>query len=481
MNVLFDLVSYIAERKSKSVSAKNDLTAKLFRGIKSGRFSSDEEAMEFLFEKGPHRKTYYNATKRKLKNLLYHFALSTTALKDTYAEKCYTVEKKILVARQMAGEGWTASAIKIMEEALTEALNLHHIAAARQAAFRLSIWYAAAGQSAKYQRYLKLEKELATKQAGEQLAEQHYFALYNKQRTQRSVDQVQFDFSKQIHEELSKLDIDTFNFRMFASYIAVLYHEFDNDGEKVIETCAEAMRYFGGLSFELPNRTYRIFTTRIVPALIQQRKYREAIEQLALAENYVNKGSLNWIGIQEYRAIAGFHLQDMEIVAQAIASIRSSRKAFALKKEEVRILEGYLSFFSAEELSRFKVGKFMNELPKYAADKKGMNINILIIQILIFLGRRDLPKIIDRMEALRIYAYRYLRNDKTTRRPYLFIQLLLLVSKHSFELRPIQNVTGPLLQELREERLNLKTIDIEIVPYEILWDQIVGILEKRYL
>ncbi|MCB0632447.1 MAG: hypothetical protein KDD15_22065, partial [Lewinella sp.] len=425
MNVLFDLVNYMVERKSRQIHQKDDLAAKLFRGIKNGRFSSDEAAMRSLYPEGPHRTVYYNATKRKLKNLLYHLALSTTAAEESYAEKCFTIEKKVLVARQLAGEGWTASAINIMEEALKEAMDLHLIPTARQAAFRLSIWYVATGHPAKYRKYVKLEKELATKEAGEFLAEQHYFALYNKLRNQKSIDQLLLEFSRQIHEELVAIDIETFNFRMFASYIAVLHFELSNDGEKVVETCRSALEYFAHLPFQLPNRTYRIFTTRIVPALIQQRNSTEAIQQLALAENYVNKGSLNWVGIQEYRAIAGFHLQDMAIVSQAIASIRSSRKAFAMKKEEVRILEGYLSFFSTEELSRFKVGKFVNEMPKYAADKKGMNINILIIQILIFLGRRDLPKIIDRMEALRIYAYRYLKDDKTTRRSYLFIQLLL--------------------------------------------------------
>ena len=43
-------------------------------------------------------------------------------------------------------------------------------------------------------------------------------------------------------------------------------------------------------------------------------------------------------------------------------------------------------------LSKFKLGRFLNELPSFSKDKRGANIDILIIQILIFLLEKNMIK-----------------------------------------------------------------------------------------
>ena len=476
MNVLIDLINYIGERKIKIIGRGENLALQLYRGIKGGKFSSDEEARAALFKDSQYQSTYYNATKRKLRDLLVNTFLATTPQKQNYRENLHLAEKKILIAKQLARLGKISSAIKIMEEVVLDCQKQDFIDQAHEAAFYLANWQIITGNHTKYKKYAALEDELLEKLQQEQRAEKYYFKLFAGLRHKKGVNAELIQMAKEYHEALEMVDLQTFNFQTFSSYISVIYFELSNQGESLIEKCHEALAYFNSLPFDLPDRTFRIFSVRMIPGLLQQGKYREAIQKLEEATHYTIKGSPNWANLMEFKAIAGFHLQDLGVVEEAIIAIRSNRKMFAIKKEEVRVLEGYLSFFAEEISSKFKLGKFLNEMPKYSADKRGMNINILIIQILILLRRRKLSPIIDRMEALRTYSYRYLKEDSSSRRPDLFIRLLQLVSRYSFEHKKVQEKATPLLAELKAEPRHLLAIDIEIVPYEVLWEEVKRVL-----
>lgn len=97
-----------------------------------------------------------------------------------------------------------------------------------------------------------------------------------------------------------------------------------------------------------------------------------------------------------------------------------------------------------------------------------MNINILILQVLL-LKRGDRAGIIERAESLRMYAYRHLSKDSTTRCSQLFLRLLFLTVRHSFDWVVIKRQTAKTYQELLDTPRHLSTIDIEVVPYEVLW------------
>lgn len=477
MNVLIDLVDCIEQRRLKIAGRGDNRAMQLLKGVKNKKFSSEEAAASALFGNKPYRSTYYNFTKRKLKELLFNTFLATVSKRVDYWEKLHQTRKKILIADHLELQGMNQSAVRLLREIFAESQKMHFTNLGRQAAQKMANLSAATGRHTEYEKFNRQEEVLWEKLQQERQAERCFFALNDMLRHQKAIDTLVIEKARDYHEKLAAVNIDTFNFRMYAYYISIIYYELNNEGAKVVQACRTALDFFENLPFELPNRTHRFFTVRMIPALLQQGSYKEAVQKLKLAEKYVLKGSRNWAGMQEYKAIAGFHLQDLCMVEEAIYALRSNRKAFASKKEEVRVLEGYLSFFKAEELSRFKVGKFLNEMPKYTADKKGMNVNILIIQILILLRRRKLSPIIDRMEALRSYTYRHLKDDPSTRRPDLFIQLLLMLSKYSFDGKLVYEKAGPLLAELKQEPRHLHAIDIEVVPYEMLWQGVIKVLD----
>lgn len=152
--------------------------------------------------------------------------------------------------------------------------------------------------------------------------------------------------------------------------------------------------------------------------------------------------------------------------------------------------EAYLNYiFETENLNRdflndgkrkFRILKFLNEVPNYSKDKRGFNIAILIIQILYMLEKGDYTGIINRSEALNVYCSRYLRKDESYR-SNCFIKMLLTMEKEDFRYERTKQLAMKYYRKLTEGNEEGQNIvyEWEIVPYEILWDKVLNRLKNR--
>lgn len=156
-------------------------------------------------------------------------------------------------------------------------------------------------------------------------------------------------------------------------------------------------------------------------------------------------------------------------------SIREAYVYFLIKIDKID-----LSTFNNENIKHFSISKFLNSVPFHSKDKSGQNITIIVIQILFFLSDRKYNKIIDRIDALSQYTYRYLRKDESFR-SNCFIKMLLLMIKADFHPVRTNTYTSELRIKLNNSHLimNEKSTQVEIIPYEYLWEFILEILEKN--
>ena len=75
-------------------------------------------------------------------------------------------------------------------------------------------------------------------------------------------------------------------------------------------------------------------------------------------------------------------------------------------------------------ISRFRMARFLNETPLYNKDRRGLNIPILIFQILFLILTKRYDETIDRIEAIEKYTTRYLKKDDNFR-SNCFVKMLL--------------------------------------------------------
>ena len=92
------------------------------------------------------------------------------------------------------------------------------------------------------------------------------------------------------------------------------------------------------------------------------------------------------------------------------------------------------------------------------------------MHIAYLLQRKDHNAIIDRVDSLNQYAYRYLRKDDSFRSNCM-IKMVIQMTKADFNPIRTARYTQDLLKQLEQVKLagSGENIETEIIPYEVLW------------
>ncbi len=204
----------------------------------------------------------------------------------------------------------------------------------------------------------------------------------------------------------------------------------------------------------------------------------------SVAHNYFRFKSL------EYTLYAVTSEYDkLYILTNEIISLKKL-KEFKIHYEEWTIRDAFVSILieagkitpSLLENSKrkFKLNRFINEVEFYSKDKRGTNISVQVIQLIHFLIRKDYDKIVDRLDALNQYTFRYLKNDDTLR-SNCFIKMLLKLPEAEYHPLRTERYVAKYVKKLKENpfEVSMKELAIEIIPYEHLWDIIMEILNKN--
>jgi hypothetical protein len=157
--------------------------------------------------------------------------------------------------------------------------------------------------------------------------------------------------------------------------------------------------------------------------------------------------------------------------------------------EEWRLREAYINILiesgkvdkkliNASNYPKFRLNKFLNEIEVFSKDKRGINISILVVELMHFLIRKEYDKLMDKLDALNQYTYRYLRNDSTLR-SNCFIKMLLKIPDAEYHPIRTARYVSKYEKKLKANPLEvlLKSVNVEIIPFENLWEIIIDILD----
>lgn len=166
-------------------------------------------------------------------------------------------------------------------------------------------------------------------------------------------------------------------------------------------------------------------------------------------------------------------------------------KKLPVVEEQWKIREAFIEFLIEAKLidtietrrsspKEFSINKFLNSLTFYNKDKAGLHIQVIVIKILFLLLKRKYDKIDELTDTLNQYIYKYL-NKREAKRSFYFIKLLIKmveVGFHPTRVRAHTKSTYSKLEALTfviDEKSNM----VEILPYEELWQILLGLLEKN--
>jgi hypothetical protein len=324
-------------------------------------------------------------------------------------------------------------------------------------------------------------------------AEEYFSEFANQFSISRASKSEYLDKAISHANDLQKIinDYSTYQFKLYAYTVMAIRYEITDDHENTIRVCNEALHFFSDRGHIATDTALFSFSFRKIPSLILLGRLKEAesVTQECIQFKFV--ALFNWYQTQLYRYIIFLHLADYNkaysIYKEAIEHPDFNRQ-YQNIKETWYIYEAHTYYFHLrkvinaplnDRLKKFRLNKFLNEIPGYSKDKRGMNISVLILHILFLLHQKEYGKIIDRVEALRTYTHRYLRKDATFR-SNCFIKMLLQLPNANFHRVAVERKTADLRKKLSSVGIiNNQSAELEILPYEVLWEFVLDSLEYK--
>ena len=284
--------------------------------------------------------------------------------------------------------------------------------------------------------------------------------------------------------------MDNFN-QLFYYYNSLYFLEMTNPrNPELLKICNQALLYFDKKAHISILPLYQFHQKKGIYYLLIE-NYREAIACFQYCFKYNPKpGGVSWQYNYRYLFLAHI-LEENVFKALQIVSIVSSTAGFLKLSENLRepwyIKEAFIHFLIKTgkietetinhiQLRPFRLTRFMNEVHQFSKDKTGYNITINILQYLFLLADKKYDEALDKLNSLKQYNYRYLKKPEFARASN-FIKMLLKIPEGRYRASLIRKKADRYHRKLLENPLDYseRAISLEIIPYERLWDEVLGL------
>ncbi|MBK7406905.1 MAG: hypothetical protein IPJ40_01815 [Saprospirales bacterium] len=422
----------------------------LYDGISDGRFQTEEDIAAHFFKANPRKLQYARRLMQKLRtrlhNTLFFIDLNQPRFNDIL-QAYYQSHKDYAIYKILLGQNLVASSISLGEDVLQRSLKYGFPYLTMELARNLMSQYRISGtgkNKAQYYQQLMFEQfELYQAEIKTEAYFQELAVHFSRSRSSKpEMAKLAVQYTHEVQEYLKRFR--TYRLVLNGYRVLSMRYQIENDYENTIAISREALDVIENDPTLNTNTALLIFHFNILQSCIQLRRFDEGAQAAQKCLSLVPEGSTNWFFVLELHLMLAFHtnkFQKAYEVLRIALGHPGQKKLPEAMREQWTIYKAYVQYFISiekirsttgkEQIQRFRVGKFLNEVPTFSRDKRGVNISIIIIQTLFLLHKREFGQIIDRVEALNMYRHRYLRRDDTFR-SNCFIQMLLQVPAANF-------------------------------------------------
>ncbi|MGB1284622.1 MAG: hypothetical protein ACPG44_09185 [Polaribacter sp.] len=458
--------------------SRGDLLSLFTMAIKLPDFDRKKAKAAFLEQnktKGQFRMTY-KTLKDKLLNGIFSNSFTnydTVQRAHFHIWKCYAGSKTLIgLDKKIAG-------ISLAQETFRAAQKYGLIDIALSLSRELEMHFATVEPDKKKTRdFRRIKEELLERLVDEVKAEGILLDLIN--RINLGDDTKGFTTRIEAIENNRNLDY-RYNFYVFTC--KTLLCNIRGYGNELLETCQKAITFFESIKSPLPYFVRWNFLFQATPILIGKQDY-------AIAENYAKYcvkitklGGYNWHLSLLHLALVGFHSGKPAIALEAWKTSKRHMAKFesVMVEERWKIIEAHLHIYAKLGViampTKFRLGKFLNEMIESEKRKAGQNVSILIVQLLHLLLDDKKEQFMSKSERIDKYIHVHLSSEKHTRSRN-FLKMLKQVEHGDYQQKGVEQLADKYLVQLRvaEMSINVDLLENEVVRYERLWELIIGFL-----
>ena len=509
MEKLKELVYTASRHKIKKIDIVgehryNSLVQRFYQGIHTDEFKNDVDAAMALYQSTPDDINYkhlkYKLEKRLI-NTLFFVDLSNPQFNEIQ-KAYYNCYKNIGAIAILKGRGLRKSAISLSIRTIRKSIKYEFtditLSLSRTLKRHFSFYEK---DKKKFEYYTKLSNEMHELSGVEMMAEEfHEYIMFHvagnkRSNTQNIIDEV-IKFNEILKEKLTKYD--SYYLRRMSYIVFCLQYEIVGDHNEVIKVSKEALDYFEKRKITVSPGDMSPYYMRLIISNISLKNYVEATRwnTIRLAKLNGVEGSRNWYIANETQIILFFHQKKYNEALDVFLTAKKHRLFTSLQPDVIeiwQIYEAYIQYFvlmkkisfspdKLKQLDKFRINKFLNNVPIFSKDKEGVNISILILHILFLLQKGKYDVVIDRMEALERYCYKYLKKDSTYRSK-CFIKMLIILIKSSFHKEATIRKAKVYFDKLKSESTSIapSSSQVEVVPYEDLWQDVINSLDNKFI
>ena len=277
---------------------------------------------------------------------------------------------------------------------------------------------------------------------------------------------------------LAKFPATSHRFHYMRYLCQVVHYQVTRQEKAMLATCREALAFFKKYK-NLPYVINFSFSYRAIAYHLAQREFAQA--ELAINESIepTTRGEKNWQILMVHRALLGFHSAKIAIAKDSYQkAIKVPKK---LRTEQVqerwRIIRAYLELFD-RGTGTWRLAKFLNSFPYSQSDKSGPILSVHIAELLHLLKQGKFEAYRYRCERMTAYIDRYLNKKKELIRFVHFFRLLQCVVRGGFRRKEATKKGKLYLNKLQSStpRIGADVREVEVVPFERLWEMVLGCL-----
>lgn len=487
LNKLIKIITLFAKKKTPvydfynlKVSNKEEY---LLLNIINNQYKNDNEAIADIYNaKNAHR--YRMLKSRVLKKLYNHlfFVYNDSRIGKKEEKTCYDMLYQGKVLMHVAEHG---IAEEMFSKALVIAQKHEFTGIILECYENLNFIYA---QLSKYKLFYSTGETLAYyRKLKSQEDEAHQLYLVSKLELNRSVAAKKSYLPKlpAIIHRLKELWQQTNSFNIFEKYYYLNHWYLKLQGnyeESIInlENCETLLKEGKINQFRFDQRANKYAH---ISALLKIKQYEKG---LALSPKYIkafNPYSRNWFAFMEYYFLLAMHAGNFALANSLIFQVDNNPYFKRLKPRAVenwKLYKAYLFFMydKTKYSEQFNFKDFILAVPAHSKDKLGYNVSIHILQFLHYLRNKATDQLIYKEDAFRKYLNLYLK-DSNSERSRLFFRLLIVAIRAEFNPKISQKKGNLWLEKLKMTSTPGEAFaEIEIIPYEKLWDFILNLMEE---
>ncbi len=461
-----------------------------FEGLANDQIQSKEDAERLVFHEKISDgafKMFTQRFKERLFDALFMLDLDVPKLSKAYKAD-FKTNKLICTAKILLASGGRTTAIEIMKKALSMAEEFELNEETITLCNNLRRHYSLVGQKKEARHFKEKHREALKRYTLEVECEEMWYELFVEYATSVSFKPAQKKKALRFLRKADKIleKEQTFQLKLHHFRIKDMVYQIGHEFENALQLGKKARKFCNDNPLLASHYIQGEWALKQLNCCLHLQDYKRGKKFAEDCKKFFPKTSTNRLIFFEYYFLLAMHTERYQEALEIYSEATSHERFKYLPKarwEKWKIFEAYLHFIMETDVSandeKYNIYQMFNEVPVFSRDKKGFNIAILIVQILFYQAHDNYDMIISRAEALKMYSYRHL--TALTPRSRLLIFMILQMESKSFHYENTLKATQKAYNKLCKHQHNYvgRIENMEVVPYEKLWDWIMEKLKAR--